>query len=178
WLAWHEDGSLHARTDALASPPHAGTPPALAAISRNPAGRPQAVGGRTLHYQAQGRLAEVHAHGRVLVRYVHNARGQQIRRIQDGRITERYYVDNRLAAVWHRPTQPAAQRHDSPRPEIFGVTQRYLYAGIVPVGLLQTDADGRTHLYYLHADLRGAPVLATDAHRTVRWAAHHDALGR
>ncbi|WP_276808131.1 DUF6531 domain-containing protein [Castellaniella defragrans] len=172
-------------------------------IARNEAGLPLAVGRRTLRLQAQGRPAEVLEDGRVLVRYAYNARGQRIRRVQDGRETERYYVDNRLAAIWHRPAAGTPARTESaagpdataaatpaasaaaPVPAraaaglpAFGVTQRYLYAGEVPVGLLQTEADGRTRLVYLHADLLGAPVLATDADRAVRWAADYDALGR
>lgn len=170
WLAWHEDGSLAARHDQST---RTGTAPGpLPAIPRNTAGRPLAVGARTLRHQAQGRVAEVLENGRPLARYVYNARGQRIRTIQDGQETERYYLDNRLAAIWRRPASAP------PHAPSFGVTQRYLYANEVPVGLLQTDADGRTHLIYLHADLLGAPVLATDDDRAIRWAARYDALGR
>ncbi|MFV0282824.1 MAG: DUF6531 domain-containing protein [Castellaniella sp.] len=174
WLAWNEAGRLIARQD-LYAPTTAtqaakGTATAAPpAILRDTAGWPLAVGNRALRYQAQGRLAEVLQDGQPPVRYVHNARGQQIRRIRQGQETERYYLNNRLAALWRRPAQ------GSPA---FGVTQRYLYAQEAPVGLLQTDPDGRVRLYFLHADLLGAPVLATDAARTVRWAADYDALGR
>jgi RHS repeat-associated protein len=175
WLAWDEDGRLISRRDRPARTPDAAdthdTGPALPEIPRDAAGLPLAVGGRTLRHQAQGRVAEVLAHGRTLVRYAYNARGQRIRAAQDGRETERYYLDNRLAAIWRRPDP-------EPQAPTFGVTQRYLYANEVPVGLLQTEADGRVRLYYLHADLLGAPVLATDDDRAVRWAAGYDALGR
>ncbi|MHA3904518.1 phospholipase effector Tle1 domain-containing protein [Castellaniella sp. WN] len=194
WLIWDEDGRLAARLDRPIRPSDpagakadADPPPA---IPRGAAGLPLAVGGRTLRYQAQGRLAEVREDGRPLVRYAYNARGQQIRRIADGEETERYYLDNRLAAIWRRPASmstddagPATARATVPsalpaRSPAFGVTQRYLYAHEVPVGLLQTEADGRVRLVYLHADLLGAPVLATDDDRAVRWAAGYDALGR
>jgi len=188
WLAWDEDGHLRARRDQPA-PGAAGAPdagPALPAILRDVAGRPLAIGDRRLRYQAQGRLAEIQEGGRTTARYAYNARGQQIRRVLDGVETERYYLDNRLAAIWRRPApaappadvNPSAATAGGPhRPRAFGVTQRYLYAQEVPVGLLQTEADGRTRLYYLHSDLLGAPVLATDDSRAVRWAAAYDALG-
>ncbi|MGB6218723.1 MAG: DUF2235 domain-containing protein [Castellaniella sp.] len=174
WLAWDENGRLLARRDQPV-PPSAATSAHAApqsTMTRDPSGLPLAVDGRTLHYQAQGRLAEVREAGRTRVRYAHNARGQQIRRIQHSGETERYYLDNRLAAVWRRPASTALDT------QTFGVTQRYLYAHEVPVGLLHTEADGRTRLYYVHADLLGAPVLVTDAQRAVRWAADYDALGR
>lgn len=187
WLAWDEDGRLAARLDRPATPSstaraETGTAP-LPAILRDAAGRPLAVGRRTLRHQAQDRVAEVLENGRPLVRYAYNARGQRIRAIRDGGETERYYLDNRLAAIWRRPAPeppgPIATRAgSSARIPAFGVTQRYLYAHEVPVGLLQTEADGRVRLYYLHADLLGAPVLATDDSRAVRWAAGYDALGR
>jgi len=195
WLAWGEDGRLAARLDRHTFAPDAtrrgGTPaaphdaprpapapslpgdqPFTPPITRDAGGLPLAVGGRGVRYQAQGRPAEVREAGRVLARYAHNARGQRIRAILDGQETERYYLDNRLAAIWRRPAPHPGH------PQAFGITQRYLYAGEVPVGLLHTEADGRTRLYYLHADLLGAPVLATDADRAVRWAARYDALGR
>ncbi len=179
WLAWDEDGRLAARLDSPAAPSAAtsantGTARPTA-IPRDAAGLALAIGGRTLRHQAQGRVAEILEHGRTLVRYAYNARGQRIRAIRDGRETERYYVDNRLAAVWRRPDP---DRATAPTLSTFGVTQRYLYAHEVPVGLLQTEADGRVHLIYLHADLLGAPVLATDDDRALRWAADYDALGR
>ncbi|CAM3637477.1 DUF6531 domain-containing protein [Castellaniella denitrificans] len=208
WLAWDEDGSLAARLDRPIGPPDAsragrmragprdaalrpaetpeteGAGAALPEIPRDAAGLPLAVGGRALRHQAQGRLAEILEGGRPLVRYAYNARGQRIRRVRDGEETERYYLDNRLAAIWRRPAPepPGGTRSGTgpapARSPVFGVTQRYLYAGEAPVGLLQTEADGRTRLYYLHADLLGAPVLATDDERAVRWAAAYDALGR
>lgn len=179
WLAWDEDGRLAARLDRAASPSVAtgaqtGTAPPTA-IPRDAAGLALAVDGRMLRHQAQGRVAEILEHGRPLIRYAYNARGQRIRGIQDGLETERYYVDNRLAAIWRRPVRTLATPPTLPA---FGVTQRYLYAHEVPVGLLQTEADGRVRLIYLHADLLGAPVLATDDERSVRWAADYDALGR
>ena len=212
WLAWDEDGRLIARRDRLIDPPKAtrtarrqsspqqatphaadtpdtaGTDTPLPAIPRDAAGLPLAVGGKTLRHQTQGRVAEVLEHGRTMVRYAYNARGQRIRTVQNSQETERYHLDNRLAAIWRRPppvpsgpTAGPASSPASPAPApapTFGVTQRYLYANEVPVGLLQTEADGRVRLYYLHADLLGAPVLATDDDRAVRWAAGYDALGR
>ncbi|MGA0582301.1 MAG: phospholipase effector Tle1 domain-containing protein [Castellaniella sp.] len=179
WLAWDEDGRLAARLDHPAYPAaatRAKTAAApLAAIPRDAAGLALAVGGRTLRHQAQGRMAEILENGQTLVRYAYNARGQRIRAIQSGLETERYYLDNRLAAIWRR-TVP--DRATPPARSAFGVTQRYLYADEVPVGLLQTEADGRVRLIYLHADLLGAPVLATDDERAVRWAAEYDVLGR
>ncbi len=187
WFAWNDDGSLRARhvprIEVPASAP-AGTAAALAAmrlpaaahapasIARDAAGLPLTIGPLGLRYQAQQRLAEVRLGTQRLARYAYNARGHRIRQHSDTAETERYYVDNRLAAIWHRP---AALLPSGPR---FAVSQRYIRAHEVPVGLLQTDASGRTQLLFIHADLQGAPVLVTDDAGTVRWAASHDALGR
>lgn len=187
WFAWSDDGSLRARhaprTDASVR-----TPAGLAAgqsatrqpagmqtpvrIQRDAAGLPLAIGAHTLRYQAQQRLAEVRLGTQGLARYAYNARGHRIRQQSEAGETERYYLDNRLAAIWHRPASP------QPSSPTFAVSQRYIRAHEVPVGLLQTDASGRTQLLFIHADLQGAPVLVTDDAGTVRWAASHDALGR
>jgi len=178
WLAWAEDGGLRGR--AMASRPSSGRdepppePAGMPAIARDLSGLPLSIGPRVLRHQAQRRLAEVAQDGRPLVRYTYNARGQQIRQRSASQEIERYYLDNRLAARWFRPAAPAPSAA-APR---FGVSERYLYALDAPVGLLRTDAQGRTQLFYVHADLLGAPVLATDAHRAVRWAARYDVLGR
>lgn len=178
WLAWAEDGGLRGR--AVAGRPSSGRdepspePAGMPAITRDPSGLPLSIGPRVLRHQAQRRLAEVSQDGRPLARYTYNARGQQIRQRSATQEIERYYLDNRLAARWIRPPAPASGAA-APR---FGVSERYLYALDAPVGLLRTDGQGRTQLFYVHADLLGAPVLATDARRAVRWAASYDALGR
>lgn len=144
-------------------------------IRRDAAGLPLSTDGLALRFQAQRRLAEVRRGDRVLARYTYNARGQQIRQRHGSHEIERYYVDNRLAARWLRPA-PAAG--DPPATRHFGVSQRYIYAQDAPVGLLQTDDDGRTHLHFIHADLLGAPVLVTDERRSVRWSASYGVLGQ
>lgn len=193
WFAWADDGSLAGlRTlpgpigQTEASDPAAGTRKARAGIEepgpgsahpipRDAAGLPLSIDGLALRYQAQRRLAEVRKGDHILARYTYNARGQQIRQRQGTQEIERYYVDNRLAARWLRPAPAASDPPAIPR---FGVSQRYIYAQEAPVGLLQTDDDGRTRLYFIHADLLGAPVLVTDGQRTVRWSATYDVLGR
>ncbi|MGB6243060.1 MAG: DUF2235 domain-containing protein [Castellaniella sp.] len=184
WLAWAEDGSLiglgapdsasDVAPSRLTGPVFsaAAQTPRLPAIRRDVAGLPLQIDDRSVRYQAQQRLADVRQDGRLLVRYTYNARGQQIRQQSDSQDIERYYIDNRLAARWVRPiaTSGAAPR--------FGVSERYLYAQDVPVGLLRTDAHGVTRLFFIHADLLGAPVLMTDETRAVRWSADYDTLGR
>ncbi|WP_323018849.1 phospholipase effector Tle1 domain-containing protein [Castellaniella sp.] len=181
WLAWADDGRLINRSppDSPSDSPSAGAAAPggatqrLSVIQRDAAGLPLRVGSRTLRYQAQQRLADVRQGDHVLVRYTYNARGQQIRQRSGAQEIERYYLDNRLAARWIRPT--AAPGQTAPR---FGVSERYLYAQDVPVGLLRTDAQGRTRLFFIHADLLGAPVLITDETRAIRWSAAYDILGR
>jgi RHS repeat-associated protein len=168
WLAWDDDGQPQARHAQDGT--HGRPPP----IPRDPSGLPLAAQGHTLRYQAQRLLAEIRLAGGGAVHYTRNARGHTIRRRQGDQETERYYLDNRLAAIWRRP---AATAPGAPAPA-FGVTQRYLYAHDVPVGLLHTDAHGRTRLHHIHTDLLGTPVLVTDAQRNIRWSAAHDALGR
>ncbi|HXE19732.1 MAG TPA: DUF2235 domain-containing protein [Castellaniella sp.] len=175
WFAWEGSGALAARRGQA----HSG-------IRRDASGLPLAMGSYRLHYQAQRRLAKVQPAQGDAIDYTHNAHGHTIRRREGTRETERYYLDNRLVALWQRP-EAAASRAPGATPVIgprqaptptFGVTQRYLYAHDVPVGLLQSDRDGHTHLYYIHADSLGAPVLVTDEARTVRWSATYDSLGR
>jgi len=164
WWAWRPDGSLLARAENGRTTP-------LPAIMRNPAGLPLSIGTRSLRYNTQGRLAEVRQNGQLIARHDYNARGHQIRSRYAGMHIERYYLDNRLVGLWRYPA-------DAPRPGTFGISQRYLYANQVPVGLLQTDAQGRTRLYFIHADLQGTPVRITDEHGAVRWQAVHDGFGQ
>ena len=193
WLAWNDDGSLAARiartTDRQAPAMPAATPPPSEAGPTNAPGRPDTIPrdasglplsaeGRTLRYQAQRLLAEIRTPQGLTTRTTHNAQGHAIRRQTDAAETERYYLDNRLVALWHRPAAGPASPPNAARQPAFGVTQRYLYAHDVPVGLLQTDAQGQTRLYYIHADLTGRPVRVTDEHRQVRWSATYDAFGR
>jgi RHS repeat-associated protein len=172
WLAWDRSGALRARRNHT-----------IAGVRRDASGLPRAVGPYRLHYQPQRLLAEIRPAQGEAIHYVHNAQGHTIRRREGSRETERYYLDNRLVAIWQRPAtaadhatthQPAA---GSPT-QTFGITQRYLYAHEVPVGLLQSGPDGHTRLYYIHANALGAPVLTTDHTRAIRWSATYDALGR
>ncbi|WP_298012229.1 DUF2235 domain-containing protein [uncultured Castellaniella sp.] len=177
WLAWTPDGTLAGRSPRRPASQAFHEPtssrPSIPPIRRDAAGLPQRVGDRALRYQAQQRLAEVRQGGRTLARYTYNARGQQIRQQSDHRTIERYYLDNRLAARWVRPAAPDGAA--APR---FGVSERYLYAQDVPVGLLRTDERDDTRLFFIHADLLGAPVMMTDETRAVRWLAGYDTLGR
>ena len=172
WLSWDQSGALRARRH------HA-----IPEIRRDASGLPLSIGTYRLRYQAQRQLAEVHPARGETIHYTRNAQGHAIRRREGLRETERYYLDNRLVAVWHRPVKAAvhAAGHgpsiDRPAPT-FGITQRYLYAHDVPVGLLQSGSDGHTRLYYIHADALGTPVLVTDQARATRWSATYDPLGR
>ncbi|TAN27144.1 MAG: hypothetical protein EPN31_11365 [Castellaniella sp.] len=172
WLAWDRTGALRARLNQT-----------IAEIRRDDSGLPRTVGPFRLHYQAQRLLVEVQPAQGEAIHYVRNAQGHTIRRREGTRETERYYLDNRLVAIWQRPV-PAAAGTAAHQPsagsptQTFGITQRYLYADEVPVALLQSGPDGHTRLYYIHADALGAPVLVTDHTRAIRWSATYDALGR
>ncbi|MER1966655.1 DUF2235 domain-containing protein [Castellaniella sp. GW247-6E4] len=174
WLAWRSDGTL--LTESVRTPAH--TSPDAAdgrtqAIRRDASGLPTRAEGLDLRYSPQRRLAQVERTGRMVAGYTHNGRGQQIRRTSPEGDTELYYLDNRVAAIWRRPPGAAA-----PNAPTFGVSQRFIYAHEAPVGLIETGTDGEPRLYALHADLLGAPRLATDGARRIRWLADLDVGGR
>ncbi|HEX7387167.1 MAG TPA: DUF2235 domain-containing protein [Castellaniella sp.] len=175
WLAWAEDGRLAGRHTKQIGALSYSRAAALSPIPRDASGLPLSVQGHAPRYQAQRLLSEIRTRQGVQLHYQHNAQGHTIRRQAGAHETERYYLDNRLVAIWHRPE--AGHSKDLIRPT-FGVTQRYIYAHEVPVGLLQTDAQGSTQLYAIHADLTGRPVLVTDAQRQIRWSATYDAFGK
>jgi len=172
WLAWRPDGALLARAGRAS--PEAGSGPAEP-IRRDASGLPLRAEGLDLRYGPQRRLVRAERAGRAVAEYAHNGRGQQIRRRDAGGETELYYLDNRVAALWRRP--PAADPGAAPG-LTFGVSQRFVYAHEVPVGLIETGPDGTPVLYAIHSDLLGAPRLATDGERRIRWLADLDAGGR
>lgn len=166
WFAWQADGALRARRD------HPATADAAAPIARDAAGLPTQWGARTLHYNAQRRLARLDHGTQILAQYIHNGRGHQIRRISGGQHTEVYYLDNRVVAHWLRPDPGTSAEAPT-----FGVSQRFIYAHDVPVGLIAKDTQGIARLYAVHADLLGAPRLVTDEQGRIRWLAHQAAGG-
>ncbi|MGB7400239.1 phospholipase effector Tle1 domain-containing protein [Castellaniella sp.] len=169
WWAWANDGRLlaHRRLSGPDAPP----PDALPAIRRSAAGLPMQLETTVLRYQAQQRLSQVLLPNDPMIRYTYNARGQQIRQQSGMHTIDRQFLENRLVArriqIPGEAGRPARIRHE-----------RYLYAQEAPVGMLQTDEDGHTRLFYVHANLLGAPVLMTDQTASVRWAARYDVLGR
>lgn len=172
WLAWDENGSLAATRH------HDGTgidAKGIPLIRRDASGLPTHVEGLEVRYSPQRRPAAIEQAGRTLAEYVHNGRGHQIRQTRPSGQTERYYQDNRIAAVWHRP--PAGSPAGG-RGQTFGISQRYIHAHDVPVGLIQHDADGVPQLYAIHADLLGMPRIVTDEARRIRWLADVDAGGK
>lgn len=160
FLAWHDDGSLAARSDNADIP----------AIQRNAAGMPQQVGRLTLTYGPGRRLEEVRRDGRPLARYWHNAFGHRIATRLPGRpATHWLYRENRLVAQ--------ARADDAFRDQL-QVTRRYLHAGHGVVGFIDyTDDAPDGELFAVHSDLLGAPVMVTDARQQLRWQAQYTPFG-
>ncbi len=165
WLAWAGDGSLINKS---------GSKQPLVQIKRDAAGLPYRLGDYRLSYNQQGLLQSVNSPNGPLVRYWHNARGQQIRQQHGEHLIEKFYLHNRLVATWEHP--PAAARAGTDKIGL-QVGQRYIYANNTPVGLIQTTADGSRELYYVHANLLGAPFLVTDQDARIRWRGSYDAFG-
>lgn len=174
WLAWSDEGALSARHDtltALSPEPHSSL-----GIRRDASGLPTEMDGLTLEYGAQRRLARVSRDGQFVSAYAYNAFGHQIRRRTPTTTTELFYLDNRVVAEWQYEgviiadqIQGDTSAYETRTP--YRINRRYLYAHETPVGLIDwSDADN-PQLYFIHADLLGAPRMVTDASQTVRWLA-------
>jgi len=179
WYAWRPDGSLAARRENGRT--------LKPAIKRDPSGLPLSVNGAVLHYGPNRRPLNVTRQGTTLTSYRYNAFGQRIAAIRaDGR-TDYFYLDNKVVAEWRRPVKAQAVRdapQDTGPSAAPAITRRYVYAGHVPVGLIDYDADragapgqARATLYAVHADLLGAPRAVTDAGRAIRWLAAYTPTG-
>ncbi|NYT37910.1 hypothetical protein ERD78_13595 [Allopusillimonas soli] len=188
WFAWHLDGALAARRTA------GGT--YHPALQRDDAGLPLRADGWKLRYGPAQRLEQAEQAG-LIARYTHNAFGHRIglqatvtasftdadpdgaRQPAGGGpasmanaaghgLDRRYfYLDNQLVA-----------ERDGGAATYPRISRRYIRAGVVPVGMIDYSASGHGRLYWIHADLIGAPRLMTDEHGSVRWLARYDPLGK
>jgi RHS repeat-associated protein len=137
---------------------------------RDASGLPAEHRDLSLRYGPDRRLASVSRGPVELARYEHNAYGERIRRRAAGRTEDYLYVSNRLAAIARMLPRGGA-----------GVTQRFVYAGWVPVAMIVYprprplgSAGGPLRapsFYAVHADAIGMPHAVTDATRQVRWRA-------
>lgn len=184
WWAWKRSGALRAHAvDGVTQP--------SSSIARNEAGLPQTIAERRLEYGPARRLAGVVANDHLLARYWHNAFGERIVRYAGGVYEQYLYVQQQRAAKW------AAEQDES------GIVQRYLYAGNVPVAVIEyqrpqplvrplerwaaralTDlvlgpgqVSTQAELYFVHADAIGLPRAVTDQDRRLRWAADFTPFG-
>lgn len=168
WLyAWRPSGAaLATRADALTLRHD---------VQRDPGGLPARAGGRRLEYGPDRRLRSVWENGKQLAHYVHNARGERIRRYDATGIRHYLYGrDHRLAAE-ARPLPGGA----------VGVTRRYVYAGASPVAIIEyphpralvarpsatAPAAFPPVFYAVHTDPGGVPYAVTDAALRIRWRA-------
>lgn len=173
WYAWDDSGALASSLKLQADAPPERT---LPAIPRDPSGLPLSLDGYELSYGPSRRLEYVSRNGARIASHTHNAFGHRIRLLSAARDTHFLYTGNRLTA--EAASQGAGY---APR-----VTRRYLYAGHVPVGLIDYAADSLSSsaggsqdaLYSIHADLTGTPHLVTDARQQVRWHAAYSPLGQ
>ncbi|CAM4219549.1 RHS repeat-associated protein [Kerstersia similis] len=174
YLAWSADGSLQRRH--TASDPAAPSGKKLAAhvtppkpiSSADASGLPRHHNGWRLSYDPQRRLQlAVHPASGQRIEYRHNAHGQRILRADGPDITHYLYNEQgqRLAQARTRSDQHMQ------------VTERYLYAGQVPVAWLRYDHAGEARLYFIHADAQGLPRALSDTRGQLSWRAEFDAFG-
>jgi RHS repeat-associated protein len=160
--AWRQAGDLLAMQ-------HNGTTRRQAA-QRDASGLPIEHRGLRMRYGPDRRLRSVMRGTKELVHYAHNAYGERIRRRSAGRTEHYLYAHNRLVARARTLEQGGV-----------GVMQRYVYAGWVPVAIIdygrpQPFGPLRAHmpaavLHAVHADASGLPHAVTDAARRIRWRA-------
>lgn len=180
WYA-HDDngGALAIRTSAASPTQYPG-------ITRNADGLPVQVGLRQLAYGPDRRLKSVHQTDGTSIDYAHNAFGQRIRRTSPAGITHYWFLDRRLAAETWQPD--ASTPADTPTTTAPGdlhagpgtlVSRRYIYAHHVPIGFIDyTPAAPDGTLFYVHADLTGAPRWITNLRQDIVWEARYEPWGR
>ncbi len=177
WYAWHSDGSLAAkRVQGISMKP---------AIKRDVSGLPTSIGSRTLRFGANRRLQQVDEGNTVIAQYHHNAYGHRI--VSHGPTGSQHflYLDNRVVAQLPGHTRQAPDavlgktEADDQTPRL-PVGRRYIYAHHTPVGFIDyIDGDSRqATLYFVHADLIGAPRLITDHQGKLRWLASYTPMGQ
>ncbi|MBV6272700.1 DUF2235 domain-containing protein [Alcaligenaceae bacterium CGII-47] len=178
WLAWSAEGALVARqiksdskSDSKSDIEHLAPSHQRAALQRDPSGLPTEWAGLALSYGAQRRLAQISRDGQLVSAYGHNAFGHQIRQRTPTASTELFYLDNRVVAEWR-------DAHLAPAKTPFRITRRYLYAHEVPVGFIDWSGSDGPELFFIHADLLGAPRMVTDTAQAVRWLADATPGGR
>lgn len=135
-------------------------------IKRDPSGLAIKIDEFDLKYNSQRRLATVSLNNKIIAKYFYNSRGHRI--FQEYPNTQsaytnahRLYVNNKLAAIWY-----ANQ-----------IKQRFIYAHNTVVGLIQTDKNNQSQLYFVHNNNLGAPVLVTDKQQNIVWQADYDVFG-
>lgn len=163
WYAWNDDGSL------AASRTHNAT--YLPALRRDASGLPLNLDGIDMAYGPNRRLSEVRRQGQTLASYAHNAFGHRLVKRSKLANVDYFYLNNQVVAEGRKAALPAGSGP--------GISRRYIYAGQVPVGLIDYPASssGRAHLYAVHADLIGAPRLLTDTQQQIRWLATYSPTG-
>ena len=165
WFAWHDDGRLAALK-------HDGVTDRLQA-DYDAAGLPRRYGARILHYGPSRRLEQItvgESPGaeRVVAEYRHNAFGHRIMKKVGEEIVHFLYWHDRLVAE--------ARSEDADTPPV--VTRRYLHVGSTPIGMIDYPRPGSPRLYFVHADLSGAPRMLTDERGDIRWMASYSPLGQ
>ncbi len=161
----------------------------LASLPYDANGQPRADGERHYRWDPYGRLAEVHAAGRMLARYRYDHRGlRDARETAGGREYFLHDADRRLSAHLN------ASGH---------ITRQYLYLGQTPLLLIDTPhgrapaepgslaaliddfvtviaswmGSSRERLYWVHSNHLGAPEAVTDERARVVWRARYTPFG-
>ncbi|NYT61548.1 DUF2235 domain-containing protein [Alcaligenaceae bacterium] len=163
WYAWNDDGSLAASRK--------GNTTYRPAPRRDASGLPLALDENDVTYGPNRRLVKVQRQGKILASYTHNAFGHRISKRSAQASTNYFYLHNQLLAEGRKTALAAGSQP--------GISRRYIYAGLVPVGLIDYPAlpSDSAQLYAVHADLIGAPRLVTDVNQKIRWLASYSPTG-
>lgn len=178
WYAWSATGALHALQHNNNNNNNNNT--VYPVISRDAAGLPVQVGSWATRYGPDGRLQQAtHTTQGVSARYTHNAFGHLIRRDTAHETLSLHYLSNQLVAEQQWPSGNTGNSTQDTNP----MSRRYIYAGRLPVGLIQYSpataghTAGSGQLLFIHTDWLGAPRLVTDTDRNVQWAAYYGPTG-
>ena len=168
--AWHGSGALRAAQDRRMAPEPADEGGALRPVPRDASGLPQDWDGWQLTFGPDRRVAQARRAG-AAVHYHYGPTGELLARVVAGVARQYLHAGHQRLAEWRADGRGGSR-----------IARRFVYAGEVPVALLQWPdgterADDGPEVLTVHADALGQPVALSDGARRVRWQATPDAWG-
>ncbi len=147
-------------------------------IKRDESGFIQQMDQLDLVYDERNFLTEVKKDGVILANYAYNGLNQRIRKITLEGETQYYYLNQQLVAEAFIPTPKTDGNYGNTIREKAHITRRYIYDGILPVGLIDYSEDINGKLYFVHSDGSGQPFLVTNESQEAVWLADNDTFGQ